>query len=179
MKNSVLEAIKERRSVVRFNDTPVEEEKLEAILEAGRWAPSWLNKQPWKFIVITDTTTKEKLSELVPTILVQGLKEAPVCIAVAVDTTVDPYHFIEDGAVATQNMALAAYSVGVHSYWIGVHNFQNQQKSAEPHIRKLLDIPETYRVITLLPMGYSRFDIPKKERKPQQELIFKNKFGQR
>lgn len=179
MKNLVLEAIKERRSVVRFNDTPVEEEKLEAVLEAGRWAPSWLNKQPWNFIVVTDKTIKEKLSELAPTILVQGLKEAPVCIAVAVDTTVDPYHFIEDGAVATQNMALAAYSLGVHSYWIGVYNFKNQQKSAEPYIRKLLDIPETYRVIALLPIGYSRFEIPKKERKPRDQLISKNKFGQR
>jgi len=179
MKNSVLDAIKGRRSILRFKNNPVEKEKIEAILEAGRWAPSWLNKQPWNFIVITDKTIKEHLSEIVPTVVREGLKEAPVCIAVTVDTTEDPYHFVEDGAVATQNMALAAHSLGLHSYWIGIFDPENQSKSSEARVKQILEIPKTHRLISILPIGYSDYESPKKERKTLYHLVFQNKFGKR
>ena len=128
MSNEVLGAIRNRRSVLRFESATVEDDKLEAILEAGRWAPSWINKQPWNFIVIKDQKTKEKLSEAVPTTFVQGLKEAPVCIAVVVNTVEDPYHYAETGAAAAQNMALAAHSLGLNSSWIGVYDLRNEKK---------------------------------------------------
>jgi nitroreductase len=128
--NEVLDAIRNRRSVLRFEGTPVEEDKVEAILKAGRWAPSWINKQPWSFIVIRDQETKDELSEAVPTTFVQGLKEAPVCIAVTVDANEDPYHPVEDGAAATQNMALAAHSLGLNTSWIGIYDLANQKNSA-------------------------------------------------
>lgn len=179
MGTPVLEAIKNRRSVVRFEETQVKEDNIESILEAGRWAPSWLNKQPWTFIVITDQNIKDRLSKVVPTVFVQGLKEAPVCIAVVVDTTEDPYHFVEDGAVATQNMALAAYSLGLYSCWIGIFDLENQNKSAEAKVRQLLEIPQTHRAISLLAIGYLRGDIPKKNRKTLYQLVHKNKFGNR
>jgi len=178
MTNPVLDAIKNRRSIPRFKSTQIEEKKIEAILEAGRWAPSWLNKQPWSFIVITDKGIKEQLSESVPTALVEGLKEAPVCIAVVVNTTEDPYHFIEDGAAATQNMALAAHSLGLHSYWIGIFDLENQRKSSEARVKQILQIPKTHRVISILPIGYARYAIPKKERKTLYHLMYKNKFGE-
>ena len=91
--NEVLATIKNRRSVVRFESTSIDDDKVEAILEAGRWAPSWINKQPWNFTVIKDQKTKEQLSDAVPTAFVQGLKESPLCIAVTVDATEDPYPF--------------------------------------------------------------------------------------
>jgi nitroreductase len=177
MTNPVLESIKNRRSILRFDSSPIEQEKLEAILEAGRWAPSWLNRQPWNFIVVTDQKIKEQLSEVVPTVFVQGLKEAPICIVVTVDTTVDPYHFLEDGAAATQNMALAAYSLGLHSCWIGVFDIKNEKKSSEAHIKQILSIPETHRVISILPIGKLGLEAPKKDRKPLFQMLHKNKFG--
>jgi len=179
MVNQILNAIKNRRSVLRFKSTPIENEKINAILEAGQWAPSWLNKQPWSFIVITDKSVKEELSEVVPTVFVQGLKEAPVCIAVAVDTTEDPYHFIEDGAAATQNMALAAHSLGLYSCWIGIFDVKNQRNSPEAQVRRILDIPATHRVMSLLPLGHARHEIPKKDRKALYQLTYKEKFGKR
>jgi len=179
MANPVLEAIKNRRSVLRFESTPIEEEKVNAILEAGRWAPSWLNKQPWSFIVITNKSIKEKLSEFVPTVCREGLKEAPVCIAVVVNTTEDPYHFIEDGAIATQNMALATHSLGLHSYWIGIFDLENQRGSSEARIKQILDIPKTHRMISILPIGHARYEIPKKERKTLYQMVYQNKFGNR
>jgi nitroreductase len=178
MTNLVLDTIQNRRSVLRFDNTPIEKEKMEAIVNAGRWAPSWLNKQPWKFILVKDKNIKEQLSENIPTPFIQGLKEAPVCIAVVVDTTEDPFHYIEDGAVATQNIALAAHSLGLSSCWIGIFDVKNQKKSAEAYVRKILGIPQTYRVISILPIGYSRYEPPKPDRKRLDELVYRDRFGQ-
>lgn len=179
MTNSILDTIKNRRSVVRFADDPVEDEKIEAILEAGRWAPSWLNKQPWSFILVENKEIREQLSEVVPTVFVQGLKEAPVCIVVVVDAIEDPFHFVEDGAAATQNMALAAHSLGLSSCWMGIFNPKNQKGSSEDEVRKILKIPNTHRVVALLPIGFPQFEIQKKERKTLNQLVYRNKFGKR
>jgi nitroreductase len=175
--NEVLDAIKNRRSVMRFESADIENDKVEAILEAGRWAPSWINKQPWNFIVIKNQKTKEQLSEVVPTAFVQGLKEAPLCITVAVDSTEDPYHFVEDGAAAAQNMALAAHGLGLNSSWIGVFDLKNQKASAESKVRKILEIPKENRIIAILPIGHVKNELPKKDRKPLKQLVHQEKFG--
>jgi len=178
MSNQVLDAIRNRRTVLRFEDTPVEEDKIETILEAGRWAPSWINKQPWNFIVIKDKKNKEQLSEVVPTTFVQGLREAPVVIAVTVDTEEDPYHFVEAGATSSQNMALAAHSLGLNTSWIGVFDWKEQRNSSEAKVRKILEIPKKSRVVSLLPIGHVKFEVPKKDRKPLNKIVYKEKFGQ-
>ncbi len=175
--NEILDAIRNRRSVIRFESTGIEDDKLEAILEAGRWAPSWINKQPWNFIVIKNQKTKEQLSEVVPTAFVQGLKEAPLCITVTVDSTEDPYHFVEDGAAATQNMALAAHGLGLNSSWIGVFDLKNQRTSAESKIRKILEIPKENRIIAIIPIGHVKNEPPKKDRKPLKHIVYQEKFG--
>jgi len=177
MDNPVLDAIKKRRTVLRFEDTEVEQDRVEAVLEAGRWAPSWLNKQPWNFTVIRDPKTKEQLSEVVPTAFVQGLREARVCIAVTVGTEEDPYHFVEAGAIATQNMALAAYSLGLQTSWIGIFDAKDQKNSAEAKVKKILEIPKNHRVITLLPIGHAKYDTPKKDRKELLHIVYEEKFG--
>lgn len=176
MSNPVLETIKRRRSVVRFESTPIEKEKLQAVLEAGQWAPSFLNKQPWKFIVIADKGIKEQLSQIVPTAFTKAVVEAPVCVAVAVDTEEDPFHFVEAGAIATQNMALAAHSLGLYSCWIGVFNLKGEKNSSETRIRKVLELPKAYRVISLLPIGHPLGEIPKKNRKVLEQLVYQEKF---
>jgi nitroreductase len=179
MDNPVLDAIRKRRTVLRFESTEVAKDKIEAILEAGRWAPSWLNKQPWNFIVIKNLKTKEQLSGVVPTTFVQGLREAPVCIAVTVDTEEDPYHFVEAGAIASQNMVLAAYSLGLQTSWIGIFDVKNQKNSAETKVKEILETPKNHRVITLLPIGHAKYDIPKKDRKELSLLVYEERFGKR
>jgi nitroreductase len=177
--NEVLDAIRNRRSVLRFESTQVEEDKVETILEAGRWAPSWINKQPWSFIVIRDQETKDELSEVVPTTFVQGLKEAPICIAVTVDADEDPHHHVEDGAAAAQNMALAAHSLGLNTSWIGVYDLENQKNSAESKVKEILELPKNHRVIALLPLGHVKHEVPKKDRKTLRQIVYREKFGKR
>jgi nitroreductase len=171
--NSVLETIRKRRSITRFESTTVSDEQLQKILEAGRWAPSWLNEQPWRFILIKDKEIKEKISDLAPTIYRLGIKEAPICIAICVDPKEEPHHFVEDGAAATQNMALAAYSLGLGSSWIGIFNLKNEKDSAENKIKEILNIPKNWRIISIMPIGVPKYS-EEKGRKKISDLVFYN-----
>ncbi len=175
MVNPILKAIKDRRSVTRFETTPIEEEKIHSILEAGRWAPSWLNKQPWRFILISDRDIKKRISEHVVTLYNVGIREAPICIAVCVDPKEDPYHYVEDGAVATQNIALAAHSLGLGSSWIGVFNLKKKKGSSEDRIKEILKVPKNYRVISVLPVGVPK-RFPEKDRKELSQLVYRDNF---
>ena len=164
--NEVLNAIKNRRTIRKFKSDPIDEEKLQMILEAGRWAPSFSNLQPWKFIVIKDQLLKNKLDKASrENVLHLGINEAPAVILVCVDRRIDPLHAIEAGAAATQNMALAGHSLGLGVGWIGVWGTE-----AEVAIQKLFQLPETTRVVSLLPVGYPA-ESPQNHRKPLEEFV--------
>ena len=178
MSNLVLSTIRERRSIFRFESTQIDDEQLKLVLEAGRWAPSWANTQPWRFIVINDEETKEKLASRVATILNSSIKEAPLCIVVCVDTKKDPGHFVEDGAAATQNMALVAHSIGLGTCWIGVFSNRDERMSAERKIKKILNVPDQWRVISILPLGIPKSKVTK-SRKELRDIIDLNAFGSR
>jgi nitroreductase len=164
--NEVLKAIKSRRTIRKFKPDPVDEEKLQMILEAGRWAPSFSNLQPWRFIVIKDQDLKNALDKAArESVLHLGINEAPVVILVGVDRRIDPLHAIETGAAATQNMTLAAHSLELGAGWIGIWGTE-----AESAIQKILKLSETIRVVSLLPIGIPA-ESPSVDRKPLEEFI--------
>ena len=175
MVNPVLEAIRDRRSSIRFKSTPIEKEKLNAVLEAGRWAPSWANTQPWRFILVKDKQIKEIISNTVPTFFSAGIKDAPICIAVCVNPKKDSFHFIEDGTTATQNMALCAQSIGLSTSWIGVFSLPNEKNSTERKLKKILKIPKEWRLVSILPLGVAKFKTTK-TRKDLSELVDSDYF---
>ena len=175
MINPVLEAIKDRRSSVRFKSTPIDDEKVNAVLEAGRWAPSWTNAQPWRFIVVKDEGMKEKMSMAVSTFFSLSIKDAPICIAVCVNPKEDAFHFTEDGTTATQNMALAAQSLGLSTSWIGVFSLPNEKNSTERKLKEILEIPKEWRLISILPLGVPKFK-ETKTRKERSEIVDLNCF---
>ncbi len=164
--NEVLKAIQDRRTIRRFRADPVGEESLRLILEAGRWAPSFSNMQPWKFLVVREEKLRTALDRTArESVLHWGIHQAPVVILVCVDRRIDPLHAIEAGAAAAQNMALAAFSLGLGSGWIGIMG-----TDAEAAIQKLFRLPETLRIISLLPVGVPE-ETPTMSRKPLEELV--------
>ena len=175
--NQVLKTIRERRSRFQFEESDLTEEELNKILEAGRWAPSFANVQPWKFIVIKDEEIKEDLYDIARqvTIFRGGIKDSPVIIAVAIDAEKDSRHYAEAGAVATQNMALAAHSLGISSYWVGLFDINDEKRSAEKKAGKLLNLPDNYRLISLLPLGKSNQEVTG-ERKDLEEIVVHGTF---
>jgi len=163
--NEVLNTIRNRRTIRRFKPDPVDDEKLRVVLDAGRWAPSFSNLQPWKFIIIKNRELKEALDRAAKeSVLPMGVSEAPVVILVCVDRRIDPLHAIEAGAAATQNIALAACSLGFGTGWIGIWDTE-----AEVAIRRLLKLGDTVRVVSLIPIGVAD-ESPKIDRKHLEDI---------
>jgi nitroreductase len=142
------EAIKGRRSIRSYQDRAVEQEKLLRVLEAGRMAPSARNMQDWRFIVIRDPALRRKLSEAAKNQEFVG--QAPVVI-VACGTsdyvmTCGQLTYPIDVSIAVDHMTLAAVEEGLGTCWIGAFY--------EDKVKEILGIPQSIRVVALLPLGY-------------------------
>ena len=142
----VHQAIRDRRSIRRYQPKPVPEDKLQQILEAGRWAPSANNDQPWKFVVVKDKEVKNQLARVA--IYGSFLAEAPAGIAVVIDPH-GSTHPVEDGAAATQNMILAAHALGLGTCWIGSYGAGYEERAKE-----VLGVPRDRRLLSLISVGY-------------------------
>jgi len=144
----LMQAIRARRSIRSYLDRPVEEDKLLAVLEAGRLAPSAKNMQDWRFIVVSEPATRQRLAEAARD--QQFVAQAPLVIAACgtsdlVMTCGQPAYAI-DVAIALDHMTLAAASLGLGSCWIGAFY--------EDRVKKMLAVPPEVRVVALLPLGY-------------------------
>lgn len=164
----VLEAIKTRRSIRKYEKRPVPEELLEKILEAGRWAPSASNAQPWNFIVLRDEGIRREVARV--STYGKFLAEAPLGIAVVVDPQAST-HPVEDGAIATQNMLLAAHALGLGTCWIGSYESDYEEK-----VKKILGIPENKRLLSLISVGFPA-ESRKSEREELREIVFTDCYG--
>ena len=169
---NVYEAIKARRSVRAYRDKPVPPEVLTRVLEAARMAPSGNNRQSWKFVVVTDTETRKKLAEAANG---QGfVAEAPVVI---VAVGLDPNRVMSCGipadpvdvAIAIDHITLAAAEEGLGTCWIG--------SFSQAKVCRILQIPDSFKVIELLILGYPADSPRPKSRKSLTEIICYNKFS--
>ena len=175
--NSTLATIRERRSVNSFLSTPISDEQLDAILEAGRWAPSYLNSQPWGFVVVTDPALRAEMGAILREITWawSGFAAAPAMIVVSVDPARDPGHFVEDGAIAAQNLCLAAHSVGLASSWAGVYARDARKGTVEKALKKLLALPRSHRVIAVIPIGTAAH-VGRGSRRLLAEIVHRDRF---
>lgn len=164
----VLEAIRTRRSIRKYKDKNISEDSIKKILEAGRWAPSASNTQPWNFIVLRDEKVRERVAQA--TTHGKFLAEAPLGIAVVTDPEAST-HPIEDGAIATQNMLLAAHALELGACWIGAYG-----SVYEDEVKEILKIPEDKRLLSLISMGFPD-QSPKSSRKELEEFTFNDKYG--
>lgn len=138
-----MELAKSRYSVRGFKDTPIEEEKLAAILEAGRIAPTACNNQPQHIYVAKSEEAVTKLKAVSPCIY-----NAPVVLVICYDTAVQAANFGEmDASIVCTHMMLEAWEQGVGSCWVGMFNAEELVKS--------LELPENIRPVALLPIGYA------------------------
>lgn len=141
----VFEAIQNRMSIRLYRSRPVSKKKLGKILEAARLAPSASNVQPWHFIVVTDGEKRKKLAE---GRYAKFLVDVPVVIVGCGDQAASPKWYIVDVAIALQHIVLAATNEGFGTCWIGSFD--------EAGVKGLLKIPENYRVVAMLALGYPR-----------------------
>lgn len=161
----LMQAIRARRSIRAFQDRPVEEDKLLAVLEAGRLAPSARNMQDWKFIVVQDAETRRMLA--VAARDQQFVGQAPVVIAACgtsdlVMTCGQPAYAI-DVAIALDHMTLAAAALQLGTCWIGAFY--------EDKVKEILGVPPEVRVVALMPVGYPAEEPEPRPRKKLEEIV--------
>jgi len=163
----ILETLKSRRSVKAYNSDAVEKADLEKIIEAGLYSASGMNRQPTKIICITDKQTRDTFAKLNANVMGRDgfdpFYNAPVVLAVLADSSANTY--LEDGSLVMGNMMNEAHSLGLGSCWIhrGKEVFETPEGIA---LKKEFDIPESYKGIAFLIVGYASQEMkvtPRKE----------------
>jgi nitroreductase len=174
-----IELVTKRRSIRRYEDRPVEKEKIDLLVETVLRAPSSRGLNPWEFIVITDPELFERLAQAKP----HGstfLRKASLAFVICADPQVSDV-WIEDAAIASIYLHLAAEALGIGSCWIQIRErMHNDKKSSEEYISETLGIPGNLKVLSIIAMGYPA-DKPSPHGKEilQYEKISYNRYGQK
>jgi len=156
----ILNLLKSRRSVRIYKDLPVPKDLLLQILEAGRWAPTGANLQPWHFIIVTAQETRKRIGEVAKFFFIKSshVERAPVVLVLGFDKRKGKYGRY-DVTLAGGNMITMATSIGLGTCWIGAFD--------EQRVKEILHIPEHIEVIGLITLGYPE---EKPEPPPRLEL---------
>ncbi len=167
----VFDAITNRRSIRKYKDTEIEENKITKILEAARLAPSAANRQEWKFVIVKNKATRENLVDAA-----NGQKfvaEAPVLI-VACSTESESkmpcgqYAYTVDLSIALSFMILEATEQELGTCWLGAFD--------ENMVKRILDIPDEIRIVGMFTLGNADEKPAPRPRKNEKQIIFYEKY---
>jgi len=171
----VFETIQKRRSIRKYQNLPVEKEKIFKVLEAARLAPSATNAQPCHFIVVTEPAIRESLRCAYNR---DWFLSAPVIIVVCANPKEawrrrdGEEYWKVDGAIAMQNLVLTATELGLATCWVA-----NFEKNGEKEIKKALNLPKDLKVIAMTPLGYPDEEKgPITERKTFETIVHTEKW---
>lgn len=161
----LLELIRTRRSVRKYTDEPVSDEQVNAILEAGTWAPSGRNNQTWRFAIVRDSAMKQKMAGL--TKYGQIVKDAAVLIPVFIHKP-SIYKDMKDHqsiGSCLQNMLLMIHGLGLGGVWLG----EILKKGDE--LRLLLELPEELELMAVVAVGHPRGEAKQTDRLSVDEVV--------
>jgi nitroreductase len=172
---SALETIFSRKSVRTYTDQPVSDEQVETLLRAAMAAPSGMNVQPWRFVVVRDQAVKDVLAGGFNKMIAQ----APVVFVICGETTMmrkpwgqpdaEPVemangNWVQDCSAATENLLLAAEALGLGAVWTAAYPYEDRVAP----IREALGLPDNVAPLCVVPVGYpGGDDQPKDKWKPE------------
>lgn len=149
----MLDLLKKRRSIRRFEPRPVEPEKIDLLIEAVLRAPTSRGRNPWEFVVVTDPERLRLLAQAKQH-GAEFLEEAPLAFVIAADPQRCDV-WIEDCAIAAIVLQLAAVSLGLGSCWAQMRlRAHADGRSAEDHVREIIGLPEELTVDCIIGIGY-------------------------
>ena len=164
---SVYEVIAKRRSIRRYDPRPVPKEHLLKILDAARLAPSARNKQPWRFVVVTDPERKKRLAEACMGQMF--IADAGAVVVALSDPKASPKWHAMDTMIAVEHMVLVATELGLGTCWIGAFD--------PDEVREVVGAPKDLNVVAVLPIGYPAENPPPRPRRKLEEICFKETYG--
>lgn len=167
MDNSILKAIKERRSIREFTSEKVPQRDLMTLVEAATWAPSGKNNQPWRFVILTDEEVRNNIADL--TLYRHIVANCSSLIVVFLDTEAiyDEVKDHQSAGAAIQNILLAAESLGLGAVWLGQILKNKHEVNAE------LGITARYDLMAVIAVGYPAHRNQRSHRKNVNEFILK------
>ena len=164
--DAVLENIHSRKSVRQYTAEPVSDTDIQTILKAAMAAPTAVNYQPWRFVVVTERDELDAMADVLP--YAKMLRQAPVAVVVCGEATwmggnENPY-WQQDCAAATQNLLLAAEALGLGAVWTGVYPNQDLY----PKLHDFLNLPSNVQPFCCIPIGHpAGNEQPKDKWKPE------------
>jgi len=172
----VFEAIYGRRSVRKYEDKPVETDKIGFLLEACRWSPSAGNRQPWEVVVIDSKETIEKLA--CASLEQMWMKTAPLILAMCLNEKMGKgtygerweMYALETMGMAIENIMLAAHSLGLGSCCVGAFE--------EDKVKSIINCIDTVKPVALITVGYPREEPKTPKRDEISEFSYYNSYGQ-
>jgi nitroreductase len=159
--------IKSRCSVRKYAKEPVPEDLITDILECGRLAPSANNLQPWLIGAAQDRKLLRQIADA--TDHGRFIADAAVCFSVFCER--GQKYYLEDGCAATMNILTACQAHGLGACWIA-----GDKKHYSEEIRLLLNVPEAYTLVALVPAGFPMEKEPQKEKKTLREVTFRDRM---
>ncbi|MDK2891788.1 nitroreductase [Methanohalophilus sp.] len=168
---NTIKTIFSRRSVREFTKEDVSDDDITTILECGCWAPSGLNNQPWKFVIIREQEKIRKLAEC--TRYTKTVLGANVLIAVYFDheTSYNRTKDIQAIGAAIQNMLLACDELGLGAVWLG--EILNQ----EDDVNTILNAPKNVELMAVIAIGHPVEKKRTSSRKGLEEVVFREDFN--
>lgn len=149
----MLELFYKRRSIRKYKDIKVEEEKIEKLIEAALLSPSGRSRKPWSFVVVENEELLEKLSKSKE----HGselIEKAPLAIVVCGDEKVSDT-WVEDTSIALTFIQLEAESLGLGSCWVQIRERKTKDgEKSESYVKNLLGIDKNFRVEAIVAIGY-------------------------
>ncbi|MFH1691057.1 MAG: nitroreductase family protein [Candidatus Omnitrophota bacterium] len=158
---NILKIFESRSSVRKFKTDEVANELIQKAIYAASLAPTARNVQPWKFVVVKNSSVRNQIASLASQ-NAPFIKDAPVCVAVVCD---DTKYYLEDGCSATTQLLLCAAGLGLGACWVAA-----DKKEYCSQIADLLHIPNGMKLVSLVALGYPQ-EIVKAIKKPIDELI--------
>jgi len=169
-----IKMLKTRRSIRNFVEKEISDDIVKDIIDCARLAPTANNVQPWIFVVVKNKELKNKIADITSG---NGrfISQAGVCVAIFCDNV---KYYLEDGVAATENVLLAATYYDLGSCWVA-----GDKKPYAEEIRRLLNVPQNYKLISLIPIGYTEEMVLKSSqninKKKLEEVMFVDKFDKK
>jgi len=166
--NDILEIIKSRRSIRNYRKEKIKEDEILKILEAGRWAPSASNNQPWRFIVVNDEQLIKKIGDACKILTINSFVENSKVLVIIY--TEKKHRWVDlDCGMCAQNMMLEAHSLGIGSCFIGAFR--------EKKIKELVNLPDQFNVVGIISFGYKESEKEPTPRLNLEDLVKYNFYS--
>lgn len=197
--DQLLEVLRHRRAVRGYQDRPVEEEKVQKLLEAGRWAPSGANSQPWEFVVVEDDETITEIGDVFVTYYDERygdedpgfpvdnkrwMRDVPLYIAPIGDRRIPEKAYPQIEGEEQLNEEIFQHSLAncIYAIWLAATTLGLSTTSAscfsthKREIRDILDVPDVYDLPAILPVGYPHRYQQTRYREPLEQLVHREKY---